>query len=69
MLATMSGFTTMLATNIGEATFFSPGAGGGMLWSFAIVGGMTIDSITKILNGRIDMVPRYSVEDEMVRYA
>ena len=44
---TMTCFTTMLATNIGEATFFSPGGVGGFLWCFAIVGGSVLDAMQK----------------------
>ena len=44
---TMTCFSTMLATNIGEATFFSPGGAGGLLWCFAIVGGGVLDATQK----------------------
>ena len=33
----------LLATNIGEATFFSPGGPGGIEWMFTIVGGYVLD--------------------------
>lgn len=36
-------FTVFLATNMGEATFFSPGGAGGLLWTVSIVGGYCID--------------------------
>ena len=36
-------FTVLLATNMGEATFFSPGGGGGVLWTISIIGGYCID--------------------------
>ena len=36
-------FTVMLATNIGEATFFSPGGVGGIIWVLCIVGGFVLD--------------------------
>lgn len=42
---TIAMFTTFLATNIGEATFFSPGGIGGILWVFSVVGGFMIDSM------------------------
>ncbi len=42
---TIAMFTTLLATNIGEATFFSPGGIGGILWVFSVVGGFMIDSM------------------------
>lgn len=40
-------FTVYLATNLGEATFFSTGGAGGILWIMALVGGFTIDMIVK----------------------
>lgn len=36
-------FTVMLASNMGEATFFSPGGLGGLLWAISIIGGYCID--------------------------
>ena len=36
-------FAVLLATNMGEATFFSPGGGGGVLWTISIIGGYCID--------------------------
>ena len=36
-------FTTMLATNFGEATFFSSGGVGGIIWVLCVVGGFTLD--------------------------
>ncbi len=42
-LSMLALFTTMLASNLGEATFFSPGGLGGMEWLFAIVGGLIVD--------------------------
>lgn len=36
-------FIVLCATNIGEATFFSPGGSGGTLWMMAVVGGYVID--------------------------
>ena len=36
-------FTVLLATNMGEATFFSPGGSGGPLWTISIIGGYCID--------------------------
>lgn len=36
-------FTVLLATNMGEATFFSPGGVGGVLWTISIIGGYCID--------------------------
>ena len=42
---TSSLFTVFLVTNMGEATFFSPGGGGGFLWMMCVVGGFTLDTI------------------------
>ena len=36
-------FTVLLASNMGEATFFSPGGGGGVIWTICIFGGYCID--------------------------
>lgn len=38
-------FSVLLVTNMGEATFFSPGGIGGILWMMACVGGFTIDTL------------------------
>lgn len=43
LVCTQAGFTAVLATNIGEATFFSPGGVGGCLWVMGIVGCYVID--------------------------
>lgn len=42
---TIAMFTTFLATNIGESTFFSPGGIGGILWVFSVVGGFALDTM------------------------
>lgn len=42
---TIAMFTTFLATNIGEATFFSPGGIGGILWMICVVGGFALDTM------------------------
>lgn len=42
---TLSLFVVFLATNIGEATFFSPGGVGGIEWVYALGGGFLLDSI------------------------
>lgn len=44
-VATVTLFWTMLATNMSEATFFSPSGGGGIIWCIAAIGGMCIDVI------------------------
>ncbi len=43
-IVTLSLFTVLLATNMGEATIFSPGGTGGILWMVSVVGGFTIDT-------------------------
>ncbi len=42
---TNSLFSVFLVTNMGEATFFSPGGGGGFLWMVCVVGGFALDTI------------------------
>ena len=42
---TITMFSVLLVTNMGEATFFSPGGGGGILWMLCVVGGFTIDTV------------------------
>lgn len=37
-------FTVFLVTNMGEATLFSPGGIGGIMWMLSVVGGFTIDT-------------------------
>ena len=44
-------FMVLLATNMGEATFFSPGGVGGVIWSISVIGGYCIDM--KLLNERV----------------
>jgi len=44
-LATATSMTVFLAANMGEATFFSPGGSGGVMWMIAIVGGFTLDCL------------------------
>ena len=58
---TIALFTTFLATNIGEATFFSPGGVGGILWTMSIVGGFLLDSLIIVGNRRENMA-RYYME-------
>lgn len=43
LYVTAAMFTVLLATNMGEATFFSPGGGGGVIWTICIIGGYCID--------------------------
>lgn len=42
-IVTASLFTVLMANNMGEATFFSTGGAGGIIWVMSIVGGFTID--------------------------
>ncbi|MDD4103080.1 MAG: O-antigen ligase family protein [Kiritimatiellae bacterium] len=42
-IATLTLFSCLLMTNMGEATFFSPSGGGGVLWMLTAVGGFLID--------------------------
>lgn len=42
---TITLFSVFLVTNLGEATFFSPGGGGGFLWMLCVVGGFSLDTI------------------------
>ena len=43
-IVTSTLFTVFLVSNMGEATFFSPGGMGGILWMVSAVGGFTIDT-------------------------
>ena len=43
-IVTLSLFTVFLVTNMGEATIFSPGGGGGIMWMISAVGGFAIDT-------------------------
>lgn len=49
-IITLSLFVVFVATNIGEATFFSPGGVGGIEWVYALGGGFLLDSI--LIRGR-----------------
>lgn len=42
---TITMFSVFLVSNMGEATFFSPGGGGGFLWMLCVVGGFSMDTI------------------------
>ena len=43
LFITVTLMTVFLATNLGEATFFSPGGAGGVEWLFSILGGYVLD--------------------------
>lgn len=55
LFVTMTMMTVLLALNMGEATFFSPGGSGGVEWIVCIVGGFALD--TAILFGRQKNMP------------
>lgn len=42
---TVTLFGTLILTNFGEATFFSPGGPGGIEWCYCFIGGFIIDTI------------------------
>ena len=42
---TITLFSVFLVTNMGEASFFSPGGGGGFGWMMCVVGGFALDTI------------------------
>lgn len=45
LYVTITMFTLLLASNMGEASFFSPGGQGSVLYILAVVGGFAIDTI------------------------
>lgn len=47
MVCTITLFSTFLMTNMGEASFFSPGGPGGLYWLISIAGGMCVDYVVK----------------------
>lgn len=49
-VSTVTLFTTFIATNMGEASFFSPGGHGGLYWLISIAGGIAIDYMSKNLD-------------------
>lgn len=57
LFATAALFTVLLATNMGEATFFSPGGGGSFIWAICIIGGYCIDM--HLHNERVLSVQRW----------
>jgi hypothetical protein len=56
-------FTLLLISNMGEATFFSPGGIGSILWILTVIGGFVIDSY--LINQRIEK-RRYEEEMAMM---
>ena len=57
--------TIFLATNMAEATYFSPGGIGGYLWVLTVGGGFIIDTVV-IYHRRLDRVARQQ-QLEMIR--
>ena len=51
--------SVLLATNLAEATFFSPGGVGGPMWMMGIGGGFVSDTIVMIRNN----AKRFAVEE------
>ena len=51
-VATWTLFVVFLTTNVAEATFFSPGGMGGILWLVTVVGGFIVDLAAK---GKVDL--------------
>ncbi len=49
-IASLTLFSVLLGTNMAEATFFSPGGGGGLFWMFTVCGGFLIDMCLKTEN-------------------
>jgi len=54
--ATLMLFGCLFITNIGEATFFAPSGGGGVLWMVTIVGGFLIDMTLFLERNRVNML-------------
>ncbi len=52
-IATLTLFSVLLGTNMAEATFFSPGGGGGTFWMFTVCGGFIIDMSLKAANAEL----------------
>ena len=52
-IATLTLFSVLLGTNMAEATFFSPGGGGGIFWMFTVGGGFIIDMAIRCENAEL----------------
>lgn len=62
-LATITCFCVFLGTNMAEATFFSPGGGGGVFWQICIVGGFIIDMVYRNQSVKSPQIaPRFEEE-------
>jgi hypothetical protein len=57
-LASSTCFIVLLATNMAEATFFSPGGGGGVFWMICVGGGFVIDMMARV-RSFVPMPPRF----------
>jgi len=53
--ATLTMMSVMLASNMGEASFFSPGGVGGVLWVVCVGGGFSIDMMAIARNRCVQM--------------
>lgn len=53
LYVTITMFTLLVVSNMGEASFFSPGGIGSVLWILTVVGGFLIDTILKYERNRI----------------
>lgn len=53
LYVTITMFTLLLVSNMGEASFFSPGGIGSVLWILTVVGGFLIDTILKYERNRV----------------
>ncbi len=54
-------FVDFFCTNIGEATFFSPGGPGGMMWTIFVLGGFSMDQQIKMMN--YGVMPNYHMNE------
>lgn len=55
--STLTLFVTLFASNMAEATFFSPGGAGGIEWCFTIIGGFICDSYIQSLQSMRPLPP------------
>lgn len=66
LVATWTLFVVYLTTNLAEATFFSPGGMGGILWLITVVGGFVIDLAAK---GKVDVARLFAAPPVQNRFA
>lgn len=67
LYTTITLFGVLLASNMSEATFFSPGGLGGVLWILAVVGGFTIDTVLLYERNMAGRWGRMMQQGELVR--